>query len=276
MKLSISMYSFNDIAEKGKMSVDEFVDTCVGYGVFTVDLLEYYWKDKEKEVKAIPAMLKAKGVELGAFCVGNNFLVPAEEMSGQIDYVKEGIDTAAKLGAKRLRIFGGDWPESKVHKKGDNKEAIDLIVEASGKCADYAKKSDITLVMENHNGIPASSGDLLTILKMVDSPFLKVNFDIGNFLTGADENPLDALEKLYPYVGLIHIKDMSKENTGEKKYKNCITGEGSVPVKECLKTFKQKGYDSYASLEYEAWEVAGSMVGVKKSIEYLKKVMKEI
>lgn len=276
MKLSISMYSFDDLAGCGKMTVEGFINTCAGYGVGAVDLLEYYWTDKKKEVKGIPALLKSKGLEIGAFCVGNSFLVSPEERLEQIKYVKEGIDTADELGARRLRIFGGDWPENEVHPEGDNKEAIDMIVESVGKCVDHAKAKDVTLVMENHNGIPSSSGDLLKILQLVDSPYLKVNFDIGNFLTGSGESPLDAVEKLYPYVDLIHIKDMTKAVGGQNKYSNSITGEGIVPVKECLKIFKQKGYNSYASLEYEAWEVADSMVGVKKSIEYLKKVWKEI
>lgn len=75
---------------------------------------------------------------------------------------------------------------------------------------------------------------------------------------------------------LTHVKDLIKTANGPEKYKACVTGEGAVPVRECLQFFKQKGYDGYASLEYEAWESVDSMRGVKKSIEYLKRILKEI
>lgn len=270
MKLAVTMISYEDYARPGKMTVAQFIDKCSELGVDAVDIVEYFWQSKEKEVQEVPGLLKEKGLDIGAFCIGNNFIVPADERDKQIEYVKEGIRTAVKLGAPRLRIFGGS---TNIPEGINPQDRIGIIVESIGKCIDYAKENNITFVLENHGGVPVTSCEMLEVLNAVNSPYLKVNFDIGNFLSSGGEDPLLAAEKLYPYIDHIHAKDLVKKGD---KYVSCITGEGIVPIKECLALFAEKGFDGYVSLEYEAWETCESMAGVPKSIEYLKKVLKEI
>lgn len=273
MKLSNTMISFEDYARAGKMTVAQFIDICKDYGTDAVDILEYFWTDKEREIREIPGMLKEKGLEIGAFCVGNNFIVPADERSGQIEYVKDGIRTAYRLGAKRLRIFGGT---TKIPEGIKKEERIDIIIDCIGKVIDYAKENGVTLDIENHGGVPVTSGEILDVLKGVNSPWLKVNFDIGNFLSSGGQDPMEACEDLYPHVDFVHAKDLVKTESGEKKYKSCVTGQGIVPVKESIEYFNKKGYDGYVSLEYEAWETMESKEGVKLSLDYLRKVIDSV
>ncbi len=271
MKLSITMISYEDLAKQGKMTVAEFIETCAGLGVDAVDILEYFWYDKEKEVKEIPSLLKAKGLEIGAFCVGNNFIVPKEDRVKQIEYVKEGIRTAVKLGADKLRIFGGsrDIPE------GINKdERLDIIIDCIGQIIGYTKENGVRLVIENHGGIPVTSSQMLTLLNAIDSPWLKVNFDIGNFLSAGGQDPIEAAKELYTHVDFIHAKDLIKLDNGS--FQSCITGQGIIPVKETIEFFHEKGYNGYISLEYEAWKTTESTKGVKPSIDYLKSIIKEL
>jgi sugar phosphate isomerase/epimerase len=275
MKISVTMISFADYAGKGKMDVSEFIDICAGYGIDGVDILEYYWKDKESEVKALPGLLKEHGLEIGSFCIGNNFIVPDKDRVAQYEKVKDGIRTAVELGASRLRIFGGPREIPADVQKGDR---ISIIVEGILKVIDYAKANSVTLILENHGGIPVTSNEMLQVLRGVNSPFLKVNFDIGNFLYSGNQDPLAAAADLSPYVEHIHAKDfkIADKPGNQASYEFCITGEGIVPVKECLKFFKSKGYQGYVVLEYEAWDTCDSKAGVKKSVEYLKKVLDEI
>jgi sugar phosphate isomerase/epimerase len=268
MKLSITMISYNDYASTGKMSVADFIELCAGYGLDAVDILEYYWTDKNREVGEIPGMLKNKGLGIGAFCVGNNFIVPAADRTKMIEYVKDGITTAARLGAERLRIFGGS---AEIPAEIKAEDRIDIVVESIGKCIDHARNNNVRLVLENHGGIPATSGEMLKILNAVNSPFLKVNFDIGNFLDIMGEDPMNAAKVLYPYVDFIHAKDLAETCDPEKKYTPCVTGEGVVPVSACLQYFHKCGYDGYVSLEYEAWAALESKQGVVRSLDFLKK-----
>ena len=271
MKLAVTMISFEDYVGSGKMSVYDFIDICKGYGVDAVDILEYFWRDKEKEIKEIPELLKNRRLDIGAFCVGNNFLVEREERCRQVECVKAGIETAAKLGAPRLRIFGGSRSLPEGIRPEDR---ADIISQSISECLACAAENNITLVLENHGGFPVTSQEMLQVLKGVNSPYLKVLFDIGNFLGTGGQDPLEAAKDLFEYVDHIHVKDLIEVNNDNEKYASCITGEGIVPVKECLDFFKQKGYEGYVSLEYEAWDRCESKTGVKASIEYLKKVLK--
>ncbi|MGE5559314.1 MAG: sugar phosphate isomerase/epimerase family protein [Bacillota bacterium] len=273
MKLSITMISFGDYAGPGGMTAADFIKKCAGYGISAVDLLEYYWRDKASEVAAIPELLQDYGLALGAFCVGNNFFVNAEERPKQIDYVKEGIETAVKLGAPRLRIFGGACP---LPEGMGPQDRLPVIIESIGNCIEKAAENRITLVLENHGGTPVTSDELIAVIKAVNSSFLRINFDMGNFLSAGNENPLIAARKLYPYVDHLHAKDLIRVGETPPEYEACVTGEGIVPVQECLRFFKQQGYRGYVSLEYEAQAKQESYGGVDSSLAYLKKVLAEI
>jgi sugar phosphate isomerase/epimerase len=268
MKISITMISFKDRIEAEGLTAEAFIDLCAGLGVDAVDLLEYYWQDKANEVRRIPEVLKDKGLALGAFCIGNNFMAPAAFRPGMIDTVKSGIDTAVQLGAERLRIFGGSagiaeemWADR-----------LNIVADSISECVAYAKAGGVTMILENHGGVPLTSDEMLSIIQKVDSPWLKLNFDMGNFLGCADEDPLSAAEKTLRYVEFIHVKDLAETN-GMPPYRACPLGEGVVPVKDCLRYFKNNGYKGYVSLEYEAWSSLNAMEGVKAGLVFLRKTL---
>ena len=154
------------------------------------------------------------------------------------------------------------------------KERLDIVIDCIGKVIDYAKENGIRLNLENHGGIPVTSDEILKVLQSINSPWLKVNFDIGNFLGTGKQDPMEAARDLQPYVDFVHAKDLVKKENG--RYKACITGEGIVPVRECLQYFSENGYNGYVSLEYEAWETIESKRGVKPSLDFLRKIICEM
>jgi sugar phosphate isomerase/epimerase len=59
--------------------------------------------------------------------------------------------------------------------------------------------------MENH--LDFNGNEVLTIVNNVNSPFLGINFDSGNFVQVHD-NPAQAMGKLAKHVYATHIKDL--------------------------------------------------------------------
>jgi sugar phosphate isomerase/epimerase len=271
MKLSLTMLSFVDQINQGKMTTADFIRRCREYPLDAVDLLEYYWVDKEREIREVPGLLKESGLDISAFCIGNNFIQASREARQQeIEKVKDGIMTADRLGARRLRIFGGSAaiPEG-VRKE----ERLDIIVDCIGQCIEAARQYDVTLVIENHGGIPKVSSEVKHVLEGVNSPWLQVNFDTGNFLGTGGEDPMEAARILYPYTGHIHIKDLIRTGNG---YEACPVGEGVIPVEECLRFFQSKGYNGAVCYEFEAWDRMGSDQGVKEGLAYLKAILQKL
>jgi sugar phosphate isomerase/epimerase len=85
----------------------------------------------------------------------------------------------------------------------------------------------------------------------------------GNFLC-VDEDPITAVSRVAPYAFHAHVKDFRYVKEGEccgsiltrgaNRIVGTVTGEGVVPVKQCLAILKRAGYDGYVSVEYEGIE----------------------
>lgn len=264
MRISITIYSLNQYFRQGKMDVEDFVKYCGTLGVDAVDL-GYFWEDEEKEIRLAPDWLRENNLELGAYIVENDFAQRGEERKRQISLVKHGIERAAQLKTKILRVFAGyvkpDFP--------DYRKAREVLVTSFKEVSSFAKERGITLALENHGQLCAKTDEILDLLDEVDSPNLKLNLDIGNFLQ-VDEDPVSSVKKLAHLAVHTHIKDYKK--SGEKIIP-VVLGEGEVDLDGCLRTLKKKEYQGYLSIEYEA-EI-DSKAGVERNLKALRKSLQK-
>jgi sugar phosphate isomerase/epimerase len=76
---------------------------------------------------------------------------------------------------------------------------------------------------------------------------LGVLWDIHHPYRFYNEDPGYTFSNLKDYIKHIHIKDSVSEN-GKINYKMC--GGGNIPVKECVKTAMESGFDGVFSLEW--------------------------
>ena len=260
MKISVTIYSLNQYFQKEKMDVKSFIEYCGSLGVDGVDL-GYYWKDEEKEIELVPDWLRENNLKLAAYIVGNDFAqVDEERKKEQIELVKHGIERAAQLKTKILRVFAGnvkpEFPDYQTAKK--------VLVSSFKEVTSFAESKGITLALENYGMLCGKVEQILDLLSEVNSPNLKLNIDIGNFLC-VDEDPVSSVKKLSHLAAHVHIKDFKKEG-GE--ITPAILGEGDVDLDGCLRILKES-YQGYLSLEYEA--EADSKVGVEKGLQVLKR-----
>jgi len=293
------MYSFNRSARAGKIDVEGFIRFCGGLGIQGVDLLEYYWHDKAAEMSAVPTWLRENGLEMPAFCIGNNFAhEDAALREEQIAGVKRGIDTAAALKAPYLRIFGGSvkvdptgrhhdpkWgvSASNVPKTLTQDQILDMVVDCLRPCVKYAEQKNIVLAIENHGGVPGTSKEVLRVINGVNSPHLRALLDFGNFLQ-LDQEPLEAIRDLAPYTVHAHFKDIKKVPRGtpesnvpvrgEFALLGCLLGEGDVDVRAGVKLLRSVGYDGYLTLEFEA--PTDEKDGVRVCVDRAKVILQEV
>jgi sugar phosphate isomerase/epimerase len=253
------------------MDVEGFIKFCAGLGVDGVDITDYYWKDREAEIKKIPAWLKENKISIAVFAIGNKFTTSSdEEMNKQIDYVKRGVDTALRLNTDIVRIFGG------THEELSREESLKKVRIGLEKCLPYAEKNKVILALENHGDLPGLSSEILAIIKEFKSKYLKCTLDIANFMFDnmtKTEDPVEATKNLLEYVVHVHAKDMKYDKDNHTI--PAVAGEGVVNNKECFRLLKDHNYKGYLSLEYED-ETIDVVEGVKKSISFFKKTLKQI
>ena len=255
MKTSITNWSFHREIGSGAMDIPGFLKEAKRLGFQAVELLSV-WTEKPEQIKQSRELAADLGLAICAYGIHNDFARTGAELDAQVDVVRKGIESAARLGSPVLRVFGGDPREGITFDK-----ARGTIVEGFYRCAPDAQAAGVTMAIENHGTLSCTSDSVLRIIKGVGSPALKSTLDTGNFLIG-DEEPVVAARNLAKEVAHVHVKDMRWKKAPDenglvftsvkgRKVQPETIGEGEIDLTKIFRILKNAGYQGYLSLEYE-------------------------
>lgn len=210
----------------------------------------------------------------------------------EIKAIEKVIDYCEFLGADRIRIYGGNIST------GENdllKEKWDKLVESMCYLGEKAKLKGVKLVVENHfNTMTLTAKQSADLIKEVNSEGVRILYDQANLTFTGGEDYKEAIAIQSGLIGHMHVKDLvfhegnvafvasdvSHPDESERNVYTRIVGEGILKWPEILKEVKKHGYEDWLSLEYERrWhpdDIPDASIGMKKSIEYLRKILKEI
>ncbi len=283
MKLSCTQISFQKSFRNGEMTLPSFIEFCAEQELDGIDLLDssgYPWAwEGSRGPEDCVRLANEAGVVIAAYACGNNFAkTDTEERKEQIRLVCDAIDRAADCGAPVLRIFGGYHCATGGDPEVTGSRGLELILEGIEGCLPHAEHRKVILGLENHGRLPGHSHETLAILRRIDSPWLKSFYDAANYHGNnmdEDEDPLRALEVLFPYVVHMHLKDVwpAKLNP-ERRREPCVAGHGITPLRQIMALLAARGYDGYCSLEFEASAIIPEREGVTESLTYLKEARK--
>ena len=156
------------------------------------------------------------GIDLICLSVQQNFVSPKkEELDKQINNTKKFIEQAYKMGIPAIRLNSGRWKTIKsfddlMAKRGvepaipgyTEDDAFKWCIDSIHECIPKAEECGVMLLLENHWGLSSTPEGLLRIRKAVDSPFMGIMLDTGNFL----EEPYDKLRTVAPYANMVQAK----------------------------------------------------------------------
>lgn len=242
LRLSLAAYSFREFfnhADPGRrITLAQFIDFCADHGCLGTELTSYYFpKDFTPDyLMGLKRRAFLRGLAISGTAVGNNFARPdGPELDAEIASVKRWIDHAAALGAPHIRVFAGN-------PKGlDKDQAIRQCARSLEACGSYAATKGVWLGLENHGGIVTEVTDLLAIIRTVQSPWVGVNLDTGNFYGQGD--PYDDMARLAPYAVNVQLKvEVSRRDRGKTP----------TDLKRIVSLLRQARYQGYVALEYEA------------------------
>jgi len=281
MKIGITMYSFHRTFKDGKIDIEKFIEYCGQHGYDSVDILSRFWRDREQEEPRVREWVEKAGVKLLTYSLGNHLLTQDEaELAKQMDDVREGIKTAAKLGAPYVRVFGGS------NMTGFTSEtAQERIVECFRSVMPLCAEHDVTLGIENHGVYPGTASEVKAVVEGVNDAHFKALFDTGNWLA-AGQDPIEAARELKGLVGLVHVKDMIrlpldstdpdayKPARASVKLKKATVGQGDVPNAGLLKLLREGGFDGYATIEGEG--PGDEYANAEAALAYMRKAVAEL
>ncbi|MUV37259.1 hypothetical protein JNUCC1_01065 [Lentibacillus sp. JNUCC-1] len=288
MKLGMSSYSLVGALNSGDMTILDVVDWTADHGGKHVELVPmgYTLTDNPDLIEALLAKAAERDIELSNYAIGADFLPGSEkEFEKEIDRVKKEVDTAARLGIKRMRHdVSFKPPEEASYRQFE--EDLPRLVEACRRIADYAQGYGITTSIENHGFYIQASERIQRIIHEVDRPNFKTTLDTGNFLC-VDEEPVAAVRNNLPYASMVHIKDFYQRprswyhpgpgwltTTAGNYLRGAITGHGDIDLREIIKAIKDSGYDGYISIEFEGLETCQE--AAKISMDNVKKLWETV
>ncbi len=122
----------------------------------------------------------------------------------------------------------------------------DLILERVGALVDYCAAREVVLAIEPHVGDGLNTPErALWLIREVDSPYLKLNFDISHFeIQGMPT--AEVVRLLAPHSAHTHVKD---QRGLVPDFEFLIPGEGPFDFVEYLKLMRRVGYDGYITAE---------------------------
>ena len=261
--LGLAAYSFKPhfAFYKGKpvepldgKSIDmfQFIDYCADQNC-AAELTSYFFPPDADEAyfRKIKRYAFVNGVPIVGTAIGNNFtLEKGEKLDKQIADAKLWIDRAVQMGAPHIRFFAG--------KRKEVKEAPDRMknaIEAVQECVDYAAKAGVFIGVENHGNLTADH--VIQIISSIDSEWLGVNLDSGNFVTG---DVYDEMARCAPYAVNVQIKVKMKTETKGVKI--------DCDIPRVANIIKESNYRGFIVMEYEE---ENSFEEVPKAMDVLRK-----
>jgi sugar phosphate isomerase/epimerase len=249
LRLALAAYSFRKQFEwmKGTpqspedpsrpMDMFKFIDYCADHNCEGAELTSYFIPvDADmKYYNRLKRHAFIRGVTICGTAIGNDFSLPKGiKLDYQIESAMHGLDQAAAMGAPHVRFFAGT---GKGFAAG--KDRVQNAIEALKVCCDYAGEKGIFIGVENHGDI--SPELLLEIIEKVDSPWIGINLDTGNFWS---KDPYADLEQCALYAVNIQVKvNMQTPAPERKRY--------PADLNKISDILKKANYQGFVVLEYE-------------------------
>ena len=272
IKLSISSYSYWHF-KKEKFPISTVIDEAAKLGVEGIDILHRQMESEDNDyIQALKRHAFLNGIAFTCLSIHQSFVSPDSDfLAKEIDHTKHCIELAAKMGIPCLRLNSGRWGTIKSFDELMANRGVEPIlqgyteddgfrwcIDSIKACLPTAEKYGVLLALENHWGLCSTPEGQLRIKKAIDSPWLGIMMDTGNFL----EEPYDKLEMIAPYTNFVQAKTYYG---GGEWYSLDLDYDRIIDI------LRKVNYQGYISLEFEGKEDA--FTAVPKSIEMLRKAL---
>ena len=266
--IAVSAWSFHDALYAGRMTQFDLPEICARLGFDRIEFNDLFWPPpRGSRVRYVPwrlrswfthrdvwpafqrrwlasrqtrrqlaARCRAAGIRCVALTLNSDFTgdSPAQRRAA-VAYVKAGLAAARTLGAPILRVTSDRREKSDDLGAG----AVDRVIGGLQRAVVVARAAGIRLALENHWGLTTEPEVLRHMVQAIDSPWLGVCLDLGNF---PPEQRQAGVEMLAPYAIHVHTKAQAFDAHGE---------ETRIDYGAALSVLQRAGYAGALVIEYE-------------------------
>ena len=220
MLLGMETFSYHLAFAYGKMNIFDFIEKTAELGLDGVQInvegddLSHLGSDDPGFLQEVRATIDDLGLFVELDTCGTN---PRN--------LTRVLSICNTLGADIMRVYssvGGDIQE-------EIKKAADDFIHVVPLCTDYG----IKIAYENHEF--ESSGDILGVIRKVNSEFVGTHVDVGNSMM-IWEDPIDAITAMAPQAVSTHFKDhIVIELNDQPMIVGVPLGKGSINLVESFR-----------------------------------------
>jgi sugar phosphate isomerase/epimerase len=270
-RIAVSTYSFWQFRNRDLRSIEACIDRAAEMGFDGVEILHRQMTDESNAaLQNIKRCAFLNGLDLCGFSTHQGFLYPdAAERQKNVDLTIRQIELAYQMGIPTMRVNTGTWRTSKnfdelMKNRGieppiagyTDEDGFKWTIDGLSACLKTAEKCGVILGLENHWGLGRTPDGVLRIVEAINSPWLQVTLDTGNFF----EDPYDKLSQLAPKTVLVQAKTYYGGGTWYTL---------DLDYDRIAKLLRAASYRGYISLEFEGKE--DPRTAVPKSLTLLRK-----
>jgi sugar phosphate isomerase/epimerase len=270
IRLGVSTYSFWQFRDQ-RVEIEDCIEQAARLGFDGVEILQVQMKEESNGyLQQLKRQAFSLGLDLMGFSTHQGFVSPDKAVRKQnIDKTLHSIELAYRLGIPTMRVNTGRWGTTKsfdelMANKGieprlegyTDEQGFTWVIDALERCLAKAEECGVVLGLENHWGLGRDAEGVLRIVNEIDSPWLRVTADTGNFL----ERQYEQFEQIAPLACLVQ----GKTYYGGGKWYTL-----DIDYQKIGAILKKNRYQGYVSLEFEGQEDPAT--AVPKSLELLRK-----
>jgi sugar phosphate isomerase/epimerase len=269
-RIGVSTYSFWRLRRAEEREIEACIHRAADLGFDGVELLQKQLPSTDRAyLQGLKRLAFALGLDLMGYSTHQGFVSPdPDSRARNVAHTIDTLEQAYQLGIPTIRINTGGWGTSRnfnelMANRGveprleghTEDEAFGWVIDAIAELVPEAEKRGVVMGLENHWGLSVTPEGVLRVVRAIDSPWLRVTLDTGNFL----EDPYDRLAMLADRAVLVQAKT--------------YFGEGvwytlDLDYARIARILRDAGYRGYISLEYEGRE--DPLTGVPKSLALLR------
>ena len=269
-RIAVSTYSFFTFRGGSKLTMPQCIDAAAELGFDGVELLLVQMEDtSDSFLQKLKRRAFVHGLDLCGMSTHQGFLRPDPDFRKKnVDDTIGFIETAYKLGIPTIRVNTGRWGTTKsfeelMNNKGiepnlpdhTDEEGFKWVIDSLSQCLKRAEECGVVLGLENHWGLGRTAAGVLRIVNAINSPWLRVTMDTGNFF----ERHYEQLDSLAPEAVFVQAKTY---------YGGGIYYTIDIDYDRVAKICQNANYRGYISLEFEGKE--DPWVAVPKSLAMLR------
>ena len=270
-RIAVSTYSYWRFREDTKLAIEECIDLAAEAGFDGVEILHIQMTDESNAaLQRIKQRAFRHGLDLCGFSTHQTFVSPdADVRKKNIEHTRHCVELAYALGIPTIRVNTGRWGTSKdfdelMANKGieprlpgyTDDDGFGWVIDSLGECVAKAEECGVVLGLENHWGLGRTAEGVLRVVNAINSPWLRVTLDTGNFL----EQMYEQMEQIAPLAALVQAKTYYGGGTWYTL---------DIDYDRVAGILRNAGYSGYISLEFEG--KAEHQTAIPKSLELLRK-----